>query len=600
MSFFPKEQEFKGKGLVWPFLKRMFTCSLKYKRWLWSLVIFTLFYGIVEALYPLVWLYYIDHLVTPLVEGIKKGYFDMNMAKIQLLHFAGIYLGITLFQALTIYYFTLCAGSVGEYVMYDLRKQMFSKLQQLSFSFYDRTAVGWLIARITSDSKQVTGLISWGLRSFIWGMTMIIVCFGVMFFYNWQLALIVLITLPFLLLVSVKIKMTIIKHSRRSRRFNSELIASYNEHINGIEVNKATVQEERAIKQFYDHTELLRSASFKLAFYSSIYAPMVVFIGSIAGALIVSFGGHMVLAGLTGMTLGTWAAFFGYVRNIFMPIFDITRYYALAQSSLSAGERIFALIDEKTEIEDKPGVNNFHSIKGEIRFEGVYFYYREERPILKNFNLHIQAGESIALVGPTGEGKSTIANLICRFYEPQKGSIKIDGVDYREKTLHSFRSQLGVILQTPYLFYGTIKQNIKYGVRYATDESVVSALDLIGATEFISRLEEEVGQEGNMLSTGEKQIIALARVIIRDPKILVMDEATSAIDTLAELRIQHGIQKVIEKRTAVIISHRLSTIKNCDRILMIKEGKVVEDGGHDALIRQHGYYYNLYTCQAAK
>ncbi len=593
-----EDEEFSGKGMLWPFLKRIFKHSLKYKKWFWLLVLFTLLDASVDAVFPLLWLHYIDQLIAPMIERLPANGLYWEEGTKGLLRYGSIYAGVILFQAITIYGIILYTGRIREYVLYDLRKEMFDKLQRLSFSFYDRSAIGWLISRITSDTDRIAELISWGFMSFVWGSIMIILSFIVMFVYSWKLAFIVLLTLPLLFLVSVRIRSLIIRYSRKARKINSELTASYNENLNGIEVNKSTVQEEKAAAHFNQKSEAMRQSSFKSAFYTATYAPIVVMVGSIAAALVILWGGHQVVAAVTGITLGTWAAFFGYARNIFMPIFDITRFYALAQSSLSAGERIFSLIDEPILIKDKPGITDFGKIKGDIHFQHVYFHYAADKPILQDFDLHIRAGESIALVGPTGEGKSTIASLIGRFYEPVAGSILIDGVDYRERTLKSFRTQLGVVLQTPHLFSGTVTDNIRYGAPQATAPEMEAALHLMGASDLMDKLEEEVGEEGNRLSTGEKQLIAFARVILRNPGILIMDEATSSVDTLAEARIQQGIQQLIKGRTAIIIAHRLSTIKHCDRILVIQKGKIEEEGNHASLIAARGKYYQLYTRQA--
>lgn len=297
------------------------------------------------------------------------------------------------------------------------------------------------------------------------------------------------------------------------------------------------------------------------------------------------------------ITIGTLAAFFGYATMIFEPILDISRFYSQAQNSISAGERIFSLIDTEALIVDKPGAGKYGRINGDIKFENVSFHYEEGKQVLSNLDLDIKAGTSIALVGETGGGKSTIINLICRFYEPTGGVIKIDSVDYKENTMQSLRSQLGVVLQTPHLFSGTMRDNISYGLDDATDMEVINALQLVGGEEFIPRLDEQVGEGGEHLSTGEKQLISFARAVLADPRIFIMDEATSSVDTLTEARIQRGIAGMMEGRTSLIIAHRLSTIKHCDRILVINRGRIVEDGSHHKLMKKQGAYYKLYTRQ---
>jgi ATP-binding cassette subfamily B protein len=282
---------------------------------------------------------------------------------------------------------------------------------------------------------------------------------------------------------------------------------------------------------------------------------------------------------------------------IFEPILDISRFYSQAQNSISAGERIFSLIDTKALIVDKLGAGEYGKIEGDIDFENVSFHYNEDKPVLNGLNLKIKAGTSVAFVGETGGGKSTIINLICRFYEPTGGAIKIDGIDYKDMTMQSLRSQLGVVLQTPHLFSGTVKDNIKYGRDEATDMEVITALRTVGADEFIHRLDEQVGEGGEQLSMGEKQLVSFARAVLSDPRIFIMDEATSSVDTITEANIQRGIVGIMEGRTSLIIAHRLSTIKHSDRILVINRGRIMEDGSHRELMRSKGIYYKLYTRQ---
>jgi ATP-binding cassette subfamily B protein len=341
----------------------------------------------------------------------------------------------------------------------------------------------------------------------------------------------------------------------------------------------------------------MRVSSYKSAYYSAIFMPLIIFGGSTAAALVIYYGGLMTVVIPAEISVGTLAAFFGYATMIFEPILDISRFYSQAQNSISAGERIFSLIDTQAQISDKPGAENYGRINGNIEFCNVSFHYDKGRPVIENMNLSIKSGESVALVGETGGGKSTIISLICRFYEPTAGVIKIDGIDYKKMTMFSLRSQLGVVLQTPHLFSGTVRENIKYGRADAEDFDVKRALQTAGGEEFVNRLDEQVGEGGENLSMGEKQLVSFARAILADPRIFIMDEATSSVDTLTEARIQRGIAGIMEGRTSIIIAHRLSTIKHCDRILVINKGKIVEDGSHYELMTRKGSYYSLYTRQ---
>lgn len=584
-----KDKQFKTKGALIPFLRRLFTYSKKYPKWVKGFIACVLVVSVLEAIYPLIWLRLIDNVIVPGING-SAVYSELDKYGMFYIAYAAVF-------ALSVFGFIILAGKIQEFVMYDIRQALFTKFQELSFSFFDRSAVGWLLSRIASDSNKVTELISWGMIGAIWGIGMIVLCVTAMFIYNWKLALIVTLTIPVLGIVSVKIRMLILKYSRESRRYNSEITASFNEHINGVEVNKSLVQESRVSAEFRRLSDRMRIASFKSEFFGAVYMPLIIFGGSIAAALVLYYGGRMAITIPSEITVGTLAAFFGYATLMYEPILDISRFYSNAQNSISAGERIFSLLDTKPAIMDKTGAGNYGNLKGDIEFRNVSFYYEEGKTVLRNMNLKIDAGTSVALVGETGGGKSTIVSLICRFYEPESGNIFIDGTDYTLKTMNSLRSQFGIVLQTPHLFSGTIRENIKYGRQEASEEDVKKALTLSGADEFIARLDEQAGENGDNLSEGEKQLVSFARAVLADPRIFIMDEATSSVDTLTEVKIQSGIKQIIKERTSIIIAHRLSTIKNCDRILYIHRGKIIEDGSHRELLKKRGEYYRLYARQ---
>ena len=406
------------------------------------------------------------------------------------------------------------------------------------------------------------------------------------------MGVLVTLSIPVMLLASIRIRLLVLKYSRKARQVNSDLTASFNEHINGIAINKSTAQEARVSAEFSNISNRMRKASYRAAIYTAVYIPVVIFIGAAATALVLFWGGTMTFS--QGLSIGILVAAFDYTAKIFIPIVEISVFYAQLQSSLSAGERVFSLIDEPLEIMDQSDATDFEEIQGNIEFRDVSFGYLPDQFVLENINLKIAAGQSIALVGATGEGKTTIASLVARFYQPNSGQILIDGEDYCTKTLHSLRSQLGVVLQTPHLFKGTIRENICYGKPEATDEEVKKALEAVGAfAEFGPRLAEEIGEEGGALSMGEQQLLSFARAVLVNPRIFIMDEATSSIDTITEAKIQKTIAQLLQGRTSIIIAHRLSTIRHCDRILVIDGGKIVEDGPHAALIQQKGKYFDL-------
>jgi len=588
------------RGAMWPFLKRMIGYLFQYKKWMYSFLFWILVTAIVEAIFPLIVLNLIDNVLTPqlqLMYDAKQGGTVYTPDLSMVYPYVLFILLVGLIQAFSVYCFVLACGKVNEHVMYNIREQLFRKLQQLSFSFYDRSASGWLLTRMTSDTDRVTQVISWGLLDAFWGITTIFFCQIVILFYNWKLGLIIFVSIPVLLVVSIKIRMLVLQYSREARKINSDLTANFSEHINGVKINKSTSQEERVSHDFRQLSGRMYRSSFRASYYTAMYVPLVVFISAVTSAFIIYFGGNMTIAIPAGITVGVLTASFDYGLKIFMPIIDISLFYAAVQGSLSAGERIFSLLDEPLKIKDQEGIDAYENIKGALEFKGVSFHYNPENPVMQDFNLKITPGTSVALVGATGEGKTTIVNLVARFYEPVAGELLIDGVDYRTKTLESLRSRIGMVLQTPHLFNGTIEENIRFGRKQSTKLDILNALKLVGAGHFAGRLEEQVGEGGEHLSMGERQLVSFARAVLTDPSIFIMDEATSSIDTIAEAQIQLGVEQMLTNRTAIVIAHRLSTIATCDRILVIKGGQIAEDGSHKELLALKGKYYDLYRHQ---
>lgn len=509
------------------------------------------------------------------------------------------YAALIIFQSVFVYGFIYTAGVLGENVQYDLRKKMFDRLQGLSFSYFDRTPVGWIMSRVTSDSQRIAELVSWGLLDITWSVTRITTAFIFMLIINWQLALIVIAIIPVLIFVAVQFKRKILVEYRVVRRMNSKITGAYNENITGVRVAKALVREEENLDEFSELTDEMYQSGYRAAWLSALFLPVVQIISAFAIGAIVLFGGWQLELG--NMTIGGIQAFVMYVTFMLWPIQELARVYAEMQQSIASAERVFSLIDSEADIVDRPDAISVDSIAGDIVFDQVEFYYEEDKPVLKDFNLTIKQGETIALVGPTGAGKSTIVNLLARFYEPKGGQIIVAGHDYQDLTLNSIQSRIGVVLQTPHLFSGTIHENIRYGRLEATEEEIEDAAKLAGAHDFIVTLEkgygEEVGEGGNLLSVGQKQLISLARAVLAKPEIFIMDEATSSVDTLTEALIQKGMETLMSTCTSFVIAHRLSTIKRADRILVIEAGGIAEVGTHAELIRARGHYYDLYTKQ---
>lgn len=528
---------------------------------------------------------------------IDEGIIGRNLPA--LYRYLAIYGGLTLVQAVAVFGFIYSVGLLGERIRYDLRQKMFNHLQQLSLSYYSRTPVGWIMARVTSDSDRVADLVSWGLLDLTWAGTNILFSLIAMFLINWKLSLIVLVMVPILGVIAIEFRRRILKQFREVRKINSKITGAYNENITGVRVVKALVRENENAVEFGALTGNMYNAAYRAAWLSALFLPSVQLISAFAVGAIAWYGGWQ--AQVAGLTIGSIQAFVSYVTFMMWPIQDMARIFAEMQHSIASAERIFSLIDAQPEIANRADAFDPGSMHGDIVFDHVNFYYQEDVPVLKDFNLHVRRGETIALVGPTGGGKSTIVNLVCRFYEPKEGEIRIAGYDYTKFSLHAIQSRIGVVLQTPHLFSGTVRENIRYGRLDASDEDIVLAAKLAGADEFITKLDkgydEPVGEAGNNLSTGQKQLISLTRAILAQPEIFIMDEATSSVDTLTEALIQKGMESLMRGRTSFVIAHRLSTIKKADRILVIENGGIAEMGTHHELLRLGGKYYHLYTRQ---
>jgi ATP-binding cassette subfamily B protein len=506
---------------------------------------------------------------------------------------------LTVVQAGLFFVMIFLAAMLGERVQYDMRKKMFNHLQQLSLSYYNRTPVGWIMSRVTSDTERIAQLLTWGMIDVTWAAVSITTALFFMFRISPQLAFIVMLVVPVLLAVAVFFKKRILVEYRKVRKTNSKITGAFNENITGVRVVKALGREPRNLDEFSELAMEMYGSSYRAAWLSALFLPVVQIISAVTIGCIVLFGGLQAQAG--NLTVGGIQAFVSYVTFMLWPIQDLARVYADMQNAIASAERSFSLIDAKPEVVDRPEAYDPGTIAADIEFEEVGFYYEEGKPVLSNFSLQVRTGETIALVGPTGGGKSTIVNLICRFFEPKTGVIRIGGEDYTRLSLEAIQSRIGVVLQTPHLFSGSIRENIRYGRLDATDSEVEDAARIAGAHDFIIALDggynAEVGEGGNRLSVGQKQLISLARAVLARPEILVMDEATSSVDTVTEGLIQRGMDALLSGRTSFVIAHRLSTIRQADRILVIENGGISEMGTHTELLRARGHYYNLYTQQ---
>ena len=594
-----QEKEYNTDSLDAGLWKKIINLLGNQKKDLYWLFVFMLLVAVLDVVFPYLNKIAIDYF------AIGKG------TQGQLIGFGVGYLVLLAVQAFFVFKFIAQSGIVETDFSYYVRKTVFDKLQVLSYSYYDKTPTGWIMARMTSDVGRLAEIIAWSLVDMVWGLTVMIGITIVMLIVNWKMALLVLVVVPILAYISVWFQTRILKNYRLVRQVNSKITSSFSEGIAGAKTTKTMVLEEQNLEEFNRLTSEMREEAIRAAILSSLFMPIVIGLSAVSTGAILWYGGNQVL--FYGLEFGTLMMFTQYANQFFEPLRQIARLLAELQMAQASAERVLSLLEEEPAIVDsdeviaqygtilEPKVENYPVMKGDISFEHVDFNYLPEEPVLVDFNLEVQAGQTIALVGETGSGKSTIVNLLCRFYEPVNGIVKIDGVDYKQRSLGWLHSNLGYVLQAPHLFSGTVKENIQYGRMDASMEEIMDAAKLVNAHEFIMKLEKgydtDVGEGGGRLSTGEKQLICFARAVLADPKLFILDEATASIDTETEKVIQDAIDKVLVNRTSFVVAHRLSTIVNVDVILVMKNGRILEKGNHDALMKLKGYYYRLYTNQ---
>lgn len=519
-----------------------------------------------------------------------------------LLGFCLLYLLLLLAGFVNVLLFIHFTGKVETGMNYDMRKKCFAKLQSMQIGYYDRTPTGWLVARITSDISRLGDIVAWGIVDMAWGVAMVFWVLGITLMMNWRLAIIIILLIPVMTYIGILFQKRMLKSYRLVRKLNSRITHSFGEGIHGAKTTKTLVREDAILGEFKEVNNDMYRHSVKAAVLSALFMPLILMLSSTGLGLILWLGGLTTLKG--GMTVGALMAFIEYITHMFEPISNVARLFAEMQNGQAAAERVFTLMELQPEIiSSVPWDENWakKKMQGRISLENIDFAYKDGQPVFQNFSLDITPGESIALVGETGTGKTTLVNLICRFYEPQNGVIRIDGHDYRKLPLEWIHSQLGYVQQIPHLFQGSIRENIRYGRLDASDTEVYAAAKAVFADDFIQRLpgtyDYLVGEAGNLLSTGQKQLIAFARVVLANPRLLILDEATASIDTETEGLVQEAMHKLLANRTGIIVAHRLSTIRNVDRILLMHLGKVLEQGTHHQLMQNKGRYYKLYMNQ---
>jgi ATP-binding cassette subfamily B protein len=597
------EENFTSQKFDWLVWKKIFKFMKPLKKYVILGMLAMVVLAATDVIYPYISMFAIDDIIKPNIDSA-----EVDFSKLPLLII--FFIVFMIVQATMVYLFIIFAGRIQTELAFNIREKAFNHLQELPFSYYDRTRVGWIMARMTSDSRNLSEILSWGLIDLAWGLFVMILLTIFMFIINWKLALVILILVPVLTAVSIFFRKYILKAYRSIRKVNSKITGAYNEDITGAITTKTLVLEEKNFNEFDNLTTDMRRKSIRAHMLQGIYFPAMLLIITFGVSLVYYVGGQMVLAGLS---IGTLYLFTNYVWQFFDPVNNIAGFYARFQQAQASAERIVSLIETEADIVDRPDViekygdifdyklENFEPLVGDIEFRGVDFKYQVGEQVLTDFNLKIKAGQSVALVGHTGAGKTTIVNLISRFYEPTKGHILIDGSDYKDRSLGWLHSNLGYVLQTPHLFSGSVMENIRYGKLSASDEEVIAAAKAVEAHWFIMKFENgydtECGEGGSRLSVGQKQLVSFARAILADPKILILDEATSSVDTETEQLIQRAISKLLQGRTSFIVAHRLSTIVHSDIILVLEDGKIIESGTHKELIKKQGAYHKLYTNQ---
>ena len=584
-----KKLPFFGVGKMLPYLK-------KYRMQFTVMIGCSLLASMMDVFLPLIQRYALNHFV----EGNTLD---------TLPQFILIYLAAVLFTAVMFFIYSRLATCIEVWVGRDLRNAAFSHLQTLSFSYFNQNSVGYIHSRVISDTGRIGSLFSWTLQTGVWEISYLLGAIVVMMVVNLKLALMVMIILPLIALLFSVFQKQLLKVNREIREVNSKIVGDFNEGITGAKTVKTLVIEDSMEARFRADTGEMRKKSVRASHLRGLFAATMNLASSLALAIVLWKGGY-----IAADEVGTFSMFMSYAQGMMEPvrwIIDAISDLITTQVNI---ERFTRLMETESDVTDTPEVvakygdsfdpkrENWEPIRGDIEFKDVSFKYPDgDEYVLEHFDLKIPYGTNLAIVGETGAGKSTLVNLVCRFFEPTSGQVLIDGRDARERSQLWLHSAIGYVLQTPHLFSGTIRENLLYGKPNATEEQIARALELVSAQSVVDHLEKgletDVGEGGDLLSTGEKQLISFARAILADPRILVLDEATASVDTITEQKIQSAIDAIIQGRTSIVIAHRLSTVKNADLILVVQDGKIVEQGRHAELLKAKGYYYRLYTRQ---
>ena len=594
-----KDNENKIKTLPWLGIPKLLPYVRPYKKIIVQMVTLGMLSSLADSAYPLFNQYAINNFIG---QGTLKG----------LPVFIALYVIVLTLQTIDNYITVAMCGKVEMSVNRDLRNASFSHLQELSLFYFNTNNVGYIHARVMSDSGKIGEMIAWRFMDIVWQLSYIIFVLIMMLTINLKLALIIFMLIPIVVILVAVFQKKLLVINRKIREINSKITGNFNEGITGASSIKTLVVEDKIQEDFEKDTGKMRSTAVRSVRYSAFFTAIVTLVSSLALAIVLWYGGSLSVEGL--MTIGTISVFASYALGIMEPIQNIVVTISEVIAIQVNIERFTRLMETESDVSDRPDViekygdtfnpkkENWEELKGDIEFKDITFRYPDgEENVLENFNLKVPQGKRVAIVGETGAGKSTLVNLVCRFYKPTKGQILIDGHDAADRSIGWLHNSIGYVLQTPHLFSGSVRENLKYGKEDATDEEIWTALDLVAAGDVVRRMEKgldsDVGEGGNLLSTGEKQLLSFARAILSDPRILILDEATASIDTVTEKKIQNAIKVMTKGRTTFAIAHRLSTITDYDVILVVDDGRIVESGTHEELMIAGGRYFELFTRQ---
>lgn len=587
-----RKYQFFGLRKIIPYIK-------PYRKEMIIMVILGVASSLFDSIYPLFNRYVLNHyLALKTLDTI--------------VYFVALYVFVLVLQVIANFISSYMISKVELYVGRDLKNASFNHLQTLSFSYFNTNNVGYIHARVMSDTDRIGTLVSWRLMDLVWNLSYLIIVFVIMARIHLKLTLILMLLIPIAVLLIMYFQKHLVVLNRKIREINSLITANFNEGISGAKSIKTLVVEDTVQHDFEEDSREMQKVSIHATHYSALFVSTISIMSSLALAVVLAQGGRLSQENL--MAIGTLSVFMSYAIGMIDPIQAIVEVFSAMIQAQANIERFSTLMETKSDVADRldvierygdtfhPKKENWEDLHGDIEFKDVSFHYPDgEEMVLEHFNLKVPQGQNVAIVGETGAGKSTLVNLVCRFFEPTSGQVLIDGKDARDRSTLWLHSHIGYVLQTPHLFSGSVRDNMRYGAPEATDEEIWQALELVKASEIVKKmgngLDSDVGEGGDLLSTGEKQLLSFARAILANPAILVLDEATSSIDTMTEKAIQDAIQTVIKGRTSFMIAHRLSTVVDADVILVVRDGKIVESGKHDELMKKHGYYYELYSRQ---